>query len=120
MSSHEKYARLLLLLQGVNMPNKSLRAVADVAVSQELVSTQQPSNHSKGPHDTSIINNNSNNNKMVLLSWTDEERNTMQQELDAVELKISSHATALLNLHEELLDLEEKRTINSEKRYPFK
>jgi hypothetical protein len=94
----------LLLLLGVNVPKNALWAVADVAVSQELVSIQQLSNHNKG-HNDKIINNN-NNNKM--LSWTEEERNSMQEELDAVELEITSHATKLLKLHEELLDLEEK------------
>jgi hypothetical protein len=71
-----------------------------------LVKIKQLTNNdiTKGLNDT---NNNNNNNRV---SWM-KERNSVQQELDAVELEISSHATKLLDLHEELLNLEARERI---------
>jgi hypothetical protein len=81
-----------------------------VSIGQDAAKQQ---NHC--PNDTfSIITTNNNNKKNSnntddnhkMPSWT-LELNSIQEELDAVELEISSRAQTLLDLHEELLDLEE-------------
>jgi hypothetical protein len=100
---------------------KNLLVVA-VSIGQDTAKQQ---NHRGPNNDTSIIhNNNKNNNKNnnnnksnnhddnpKVLSWNFEQ-NSIQQELKAVELEISNHAQTLLDLHEELLDLEESNMLD--------